>query len=94
MTTRVNNAMNQTEFQEIKGNLFKAREKKRGKKRAYKVVWFGIGFGFAFAFASHWPKNWRELFKPITERRNRVINLDNHYKGAPKGKLEAASDNT
>lgn len=85
--------MNQTEFQEIKGNLFKAREKTRVKS-TISLVWFGIGFGFAFAFASHWPKNWRELFKPITERRNRVINLDNHYKGAPKGKHEAASDNT
>ena len=42
-------------------NLLKAREKSR--------VQGTIGFGFGF----HWLKNEREIFEPITKRRNRHL---------------------
>ena len=34
----------------------------------------------SLGFASHWSKNWRAIFKPITKRSNRVVNLDRHLK--------------
>ena len=68
LTTGANSAINQSELQSITCNLIKAREKSCAQ---------GTG---GFGFASHWSKNWRAIFKPITKRSNRVINLDRHLK--------------
>ena len=62
--------MNQSEFLAITCNLLKAREKSR------------VQGAVCFGFASHWLKKWREIFKPITELCNCVINFDSHLKTA------------
>ena len=69
ITTRVNSAMNQSEFLAITCKLLIAREKSRAQR--------GIGFGF------HWLKNWREILKPITKHSNGndgIITFDSHLK--------------
>ena len=60
--------MNQSEFQAITYNLFKAREKSR--------VQGAIGFGFD----SDWLKYWCGFLKPVTKRcnRNRVATFNSH----------------
>ena len=51
IATRVDSAMNQSQFLAINCNSLKAREKLR------------VHGAIALGFASHWLKNWRESFK-------------------------------
>ena len=64
--------MNQSGFLAISYNLLTAREKSR--------VQGANGFGFVF----YWLKIGREIFKPITRRRNhnRAITFDSQFNTA------------
>ena len=61
ITTRANNAMNQSEFLAIICNLFKARENSRAQGAiGSNLVLHGFGFGFGFGFC-----RLENLFTPV-----------------------------